>query len=135
MSKLLERECEMSLDARAAMETAEQALLTVKKAMGEEIERLKLELKRCEDKNRKLEQQLTSALGGLGKALTRPSNGHLPDATLKTDDSEGLEEGDNIFDLQVSEATLEVGIGVFLFPCIKGRDGCLSYTERCWARD
>ncbi|CAD7703999.1 unnamed protein product, partial [Ostreobium quekettii] len=104
--KLLERECEMSLEARAAMEAAEQALETSKKEMSQEVQRLNLELKRREEKNQKLEQQLKDAMGGLGKALVRSLTVGTAGLGLEPPVC-GLEDGENIFELKISDASME----------------------------
>lgn len=58
MRALLDQECEISLEARAGLERAEEQLQLTKKELSEEIVKLRKEIDRKQEKIHKLEEQL-----------------------------------------------------------------------------
>lgn len=65
MRALLDRECEISLEARAALESAEAQLDLTKRELGEEMAKLKREVDRKQEKIHKLEEQLKGEPTGI----------------------------------------------------------------------
>ncbi|GMH45574.1 hypothetical protein BSKO_13531 [Bryopsis sp. KO-2023] len=110
---LLDRECEISLEARAALETAEQALENAKRDLGEEVAKLRRELERRDEKIHQLESQLKGTITGLGKALVRSSAANKNSLAERSMGMEALGDDENVFELQILEAKLEEGhVGV-----------------------
>eukprot|EP00798_Chlamydomonas_sp_ICE-L_P022119 gene22119-29179_t len=115
---VLENESNQTLEAKSALEEAHREMDRIRRDLQDQLRGVQRELDRRDERIRKLELQLRGAYSGINNALR--SNLRSSSFTADPDDFSEIGEDQNIFELQITEATL--------FEEVLGKDPSTFFT-------